>query len=166
VNRLTVDVPASLEEFQQQYEQAVPPVPLEQVEALVARGAPWSEMLELIGKEAPLGFLIYWRNDLHPVMRLAGDTAQGVFYLMGNHILAERMYRYQPAVMLYAPLHTMIWPSPGGDTHFTFDRPSDQFSSFGTPQITQVGIELDKKLAALLAHLGLAVPSQLPAHKD
>jgi hypothetical protein len=48
VNRLTVEVPASPEEFQQQYEQAVPPVPREQVEALVARDAPWSEMLELI----------------------------------------------------------------------------------------------------------------------
>jgi hypothetical protein len=36
VNRLTVDVPASLAEFQQQYEQAVPPMPREQV-AGVAR---------------------------------------------------------------------------------------------------------------------------------
>lgn len=161
VNRLTVEVPASLEEFRQQYEQAVPPEPREQVEALVARDAPWSQMLELIEKEAPLGFLIYWRNDLRPVMRLAGDAAQGIFYLMGNHTIAERMYRYQPAVMLYAPLHTMIWQSPDGETRFTFDRPSDQFGSFGTPQITQVGTELDQKLAALLEHLGLRVPEQL-----
>jgi hypothetical protein len=166
VTRLTVDVPASLEEFQQQYEQAVPPEPREQVETLVARGAPWSEMLELVDNAAPFGFLIYWRNDVSPVMRLAGDTAQGVFYLMGNHTLAERMYRYQPAVMLYAPLHTMIWQSPGGGTRFTFDRPSDQFGSFTTSQITQVGIELDKKLAELLEHLGLDVPSQLTTHKD
>jgi Domain of unknown function DUF302 len=166
VNRLTVNVPASLAEFQQQYEQAVPPMPREQVEALVARGAPWSEMLELVEKAAPFGFLIYFRNDVSPVMRLAGDTAQGVFYLMGNHTIAERMYRYQPAVMLYAPLHIMIWQSAGGGTHFTFDRPSDQFSSFASPQITQVGIELDTKLATLLEHLGLDVPSQLTAHKD
>lgn len=48
----------------------------------------------------------------------------------GNHTIAERMYRYDPAVMLYAPLHTMIWGSPDGATHFTFDRPSDQFGSF------------------------------------
>jgi len=46
VNRLTVDVPAAPEEFQRQYEQAVPPVPMEAVSALVARGAPWSEMVE------------------------------------------------------------------------------------------------------------------------
>lgn len=166
VTRLTVEVPASLEEFRQQYEQAVPPVPREQVGALLARGAPWSEMLELVDNAAPFGFLIYWRNDVRPVMHLAGDTAQGVFYLMGNHTIAERMYRYQPAVMLYAPLHTMIWQSPGGGTHFTFDRPSDQFGSFGTPQVTQVGIELDQKLAALLEHLGLDVPSQLTTHKE
>jgi hypothetical protein len=99
-------------------------------------------------------------------MGLAGDTAKGIFYLMGNHILAERMYRYQPAVMLYAPLHTMIWQSPDGGTRFTFDLPSDQFGSFGTPQITQVGMELDKKLAALLEHLGLDVPTQLTARRD
>ena len=77
VIRLTIDVPASLEDFQQQYEQAVPPMPREQVEALVTRGAPWSEMVELIENAAPFGFLIYWRNDLRPVMRLAGDTAPG-----------------------------------------------------------------------------------------
>jgi hypothetical protein len=112
VNRLTVDVPASVAEFQQQYEQAVPAMPRERVDALVARSAPWEEMLDLIQNEAPFGFLIYWRNDAHPVMRLAGDAAKGIFYLMGNHTIAERMYRYHPAVMLYAPLHTMIWPGP------------------------------------------------------
>jgi hypothetical protein len=165
VHRLTVDVPASVEQFQQQYEQAVPSVPMEQVNALVTRGAPWSEMTDLIEKAAPFGFLIYFRLDMRPVMGLAGDPAAGVSYLMGNHILAERMYRHQPTVMLYAPLHTMIWQSPGG-TRFTFDRPSDQFDSFGIRQISQVGTEIDTKLAALLEHLGLDVPSRLTARKD
>jgi hypothetical protein len=161
VTRLTVDVPRTFEDFQEQYEQAVPPMPREEVDALVARGAPWSEMNALIAGAALLGFLIYWKNDVHSVMRLAGDTARGTFYLMGNHTIAERMYRHQPAVMLYAPLHTMIWESPHGATHFTFDRPSDQFGSFEMPAITAVGMELDQKLAALLDHLGLPVPAQL-----
>jgi hypothetical protein len=77
------------------------------------------------------------------------------------HITAERMYRYHPAVMLYAPLHTMIWESPEGSTKFTFDRPSDQFGSFGEPEITKVSLELNHELALLLEHLGLNGPSQL-----
>jgi hypothetical protein len=161
VTRLTVHVPLAVEDFQERYERAVPPLPREAVAALAARGAPWSEMNDLIASAAPFGFLIYWKNDVHSVMRLAGDTAKGIFYLMGNHTIAERMYRYQPAVMLYAPLHTMIWEARDGATRFTFDRPSDQFSSFDVPEITTVGMELDRKLAALLDHLGLRVPSQL-----
>jgi hypothetical protein len=161
VTRLTVDVPLPVEEFQRQYERAVPPLPREQVDALVARGAPWSEMIDLIASAAPLGFLIYWKNQAHDVMGLAGDIAKGTFYLMGNHTIAERMYRHHPAAMLYAPLHTIIWDSPDGATHFTFDRPSDQFGSFGIPAITAVGVELNQKLTALLDHLGLSVPEQL-----
>jgi len=161
VHRLSIAVPASVGEFQQQYEQAVLALPRERVDALMARNAPWEEMLDLIVNEALFGFLIYWRNDVHPVMRLAGDAAEGIFYLMGNQTIAERMYRYHPAVMLCAPLHTMIWQDPAGGTRFTFDRPSDQFGSFGAPQITEVGIELDQKLAALLDHLGLNVPGEL-----
>jgi hypothetical protein len=80
---------------------------------------------------------------------------------MGNHTIAERMFRYEPAVMLYAPLHTTIWGSVGGPAHFTFDQPSDQFGSFGNPEVKAVGVELDRKLAALLAHLGVGVPDAL-----
>jgi hypothetical protein len=82
---------------------------------------------------------------------------------MGNHTIAERMFRYEPAVLLYAPLHTAIWGDADGPAHFTFDKPSDQFRSFANPEITAVGVELDRKVAALLAHLGLDVPDVLLA---
>jgi hypothetical protein len=36
-----------------------------------------------------------------------------------------------------------------------------QFGSFGNPAITEVGIELDRKLAALLELLGAPVPDAL-----
>jgi hypothetical protein len=67
------------------------------------------------------------------------------------------MFRHEPAVILYAPLHTAIW----GPAHFTFDQPSDQFGSFGNVEVTAVGVELDRKLAALLFHLGVTVPDAL-----
>jgi hypothetical protein len=37
-------------------------------------------------------------------MSLAGDPARCTAYLMGNHTIAEQMYRHDPSVMLYAPL--------------------------------------------------------------
>ena len=93
-------------------------------------------------------------------MRLAGDTAKGTFYLMGNHTIAERMYRYEPAVMQYAPLQIMIWENPDGATHFTFDPPSDQFGSFGVPAVAAVGAELNQKLVACSTTSACPSPSR------
>jgi len=162
--RFTIDTGEDPESFRARYEQAVPPLPKGQVAELARRQAPWSEMLELIASAAPLGFLIYFRNDSDPIFPLAGDTAVCTSYLMGNHTIAERMYRFEPSILLYAPLHTAIWGQPEGPAYFTFDRPSDQFGSYDHPEITAVGRELDLKLAALLDHLGLPVPPELTSN--
>ncbi len=158
--RLTLPIPG-VREFQARYEAAVPDLPLEAVADLVSRNAPWSEMVELIGRSAPHGFLIYFRNDVHPVMALAGDRADCVAYLMGNHVIAERMFRHDPRAMMYAPLHTVIWEDQDGDAWFTVDQPSKQFASFDIPEIADVGIALDHKLAALLDALSVPVPGEL-----
>jgi hypothetical protein len=118
-------------------------------------------MVELIDRSAPQGFLIYFRNDVHPVMALAGDSADCVSYLMVNHIFAERMFRHDPRAMMYAPQHTVIWEDKHGDAWFTVDQPSKQFASVDNPDIAQVGIELDHKLVALLDALAVAVPPEL-----
>jgi hypothetical protein len=71
------------------------------------------------------------------------------------------MFRYDPRAMTYAPLQTVIWADQDGDAWFTVDQPSKQFASFDIPEITEVGIELDHKLAALLVALEVPVPSEL-----
>jgi len=163
VSRWTIEIDSTPQEFRSKYERAVPPLPTADVEALAKRHAPWHEMVDLMAKAAPLGFVIYSVIDADPVMRLAGDPAYCVSYLMGNHTIAERMFRYEPATLLYAPLRTAIWGDGEGPAHFTFDQPSHQFGSFGIPEITAVGVELDRKMAALLNHLGAAVPDALVA---
>ena len=100
VPRLTLPIPA-VREFQKRYETAVPDLPLAAVTDLVSRTAPWSDMVELIERSAPHGFLIYFRNEVHPVMALAGERADCVAYLMGNHIFAERMFRHDPRALMY-----------------------------------------------------------------
>ena len=162
VTRLTLPIPG-VREFMTRYEAAVPDYPHAAAADLVSRGAPWSEMIALIDAAAPHGFLIYFRNDVHPVMALAGDRADCVSYLMGNLTIAERMFRHDPRAMLYAPLHTVIWERADGSAWFTVDQPSTQFQSFGIPEVADVGRELDHKLAALLEALEVPVPDGLRA---
>ena len=92
-------------------------------------------------------------------MSLAGDQASCTLHLMGNHTIAERMFRHEPAVMLYAPLHTVISGPVGGPVSFTFDQPSDQLGSFSNAEVEAVSVELDRKLAALLSHIGVGDPA-------
>jgi uncharacterized protein (DUF302 family) len=160
VRRLTVPVPG-VRTFQERYEKAVPDLPLDRVEQLIAVGAPWHAMVDLIDAAAPYGFLIYFRNDEHPVMTNAGDTADCIAYLMGNHVIAETMFRHDPRAMLYAPLRTLTWEDRSGHAWFTADQPSTQFASLGIPEVQTVGEELDRKLAVLLAALEVPMPDAL-----
>ncbi|MFF4055487.1 DUF302 domain-containing protein [Streptomyces sp. NPDC001668] len=89
---------------------------------------------------------------------MAGHARRCTTYLMGNHTIAERMYRHNPGVMLYAPLRTAIYESRDGRVWFSVDQPSTRFSSFADPEIADVGAELDGKLAELFTALGLVVP--------
>ena len=160
VRRLNIAVPG-VREFQERYEQAVPANPGVELAALVQRGASWDEVIDLHADVASHGFLIYWRNDIHGVMQLAHDDNDCVAYLMGNVTIAERMFRHDPRAMLYAPLRTVIWEGADGRAWFTVDQPSIQFGSFGIPEVTAVGIELDRKLGALLEALRVEVPMAL-----
>jgi hypothetical protein len=56
---------------------------------------------------------------------------------------------------------SLIEEDHAGDAWFTVDQPSKQFGSFAHPAITDVGIELDHKLGAVLDALGVPVPSSL-----
>ncbi len=160
VNRLTIDIDADYDDFRSRYEQAAPTVTAQQLGEVLARGGGWPAMLDWVDGIAPHGFLIYASVEIGTMMRYAGHEVRGTEYLMGNHTIAERMLRHDPAVMLHAPLRTLLW-AQADHVHLAVDQPSTQFASFGQPEITEVGVELDRKLAALLARLGTPVPPEL-----
>jgi hypothetical protein len=160
--RLTVQVGSTPGEFQAHCEEAVPTWSQDKMIALVERQVSWQEMIDPVHAATPWGFLIYNKIDATPVVRLAGDRASAVNYLMGNHTIMERMFRHEPAAYLYVPLHTVIRSQPEGGAYFTFDQPSGQFASLGHPGVAAVGLELDPKMAALLDDLDVRVPDELP----
>jgi hypothetical protein len=152
-------VDASFDDFRRRYEAAVPRFPVARFQALIARKVPWSEIVETTEALARYGFLMYWSHDMSPMMALAGNIQLCVMYLMGNHTIAERMFRHAPRVMNYAPLRTVITRGADGEKRFTLDLPSSQFASFNDAAIAEVGRLLDQKLATLLQHLKVTVPT-------
>jgi hypothetical protein len=161
VDRLTIQIDDSFDGFRNRYERAVPEFQRERFDAFIKEGVDWQTVLEATAENAPHDFILYWSHDFTSLMGLAGDRGRCVEYLMGNHTIAQKMYRYNPAILLYAPLRTAIVDDADGATRFTVDQPSTRFGSFNIPQITAVGIELDRKLAALLAFLDAPVPAAL-----
>ncbi|MFB7502262.1 DUF302 domain-containing protein [Streptomyces broussonetiae] len=157
--RLVVALPRPYDEAREQYETLVPEVDL----ARFLQTASWQATLELAEINAPHGFMRYYRSDITAVM--AGSTSRWktTQYLMGNHTIAERMFRHDPSVMLHAPLRTLLYSDPDGGTELAVDQPSLLFASYGNPRIADVGLELDALLARLISLLGGETPPQLAA---
>jgi uncharacterized protein (DUF302 family) len=156
VRRLTIDVP--FDDFRGRYEEAVPAYDLA---ARLPQLPNWDAVIEDVEQAAPYGFLRYGTIDASPAFAIAGHKARSIIYLMGNHTIAETMYRHDPAIMLYAPLRLCLYEDLDGQGHLSIDQPSDQFGSFGDPDIAATGRMLDQKLADLLEGLGVAVPETL-----
>ena len=112
--------------------------------------ASWQATLELAEINAPHGFMRYYQNDITAVMAGSPSLWKATQYLMGNHTIAERMFRHDPSAMLHAPLRTLLYADPDGDTQLAVDQPSLLFASYDDPGIADVGRELDTLLARLI----------------
>ena len=162
VVRLDIGVNDDYEDFRRRFETAVPAWDRNRGDELVARKAPWSEVMAVTAASAPHDFLLYWKLDIAPLMSLAGNTRRATEYLMGNHVIAETMYCHDPAVALYVPLRCAIYEGEAG-TRFSIEQPSTTLLALGRDEITRVGVELDRKLAKLLVALDAEVPAVLAA---
>jgi hypothetical protein len=156
--RLVVALPRPYDAARAEYETLVPEVD----SARFFQTVSWQATLELAEINAPHGFMRYYRSDITAAMAGSPSSWQATQYLMGNHTIAERMFRHDPSVMLHAPLRTLLYADPEGDTKLAIDQPSLSFGSYGNPKIADVGLELDALLAQLITLLGGEPPPQLP----
>lgn len=163
VRTFSVVMPGNFEDSVASFESKAPPLDGEKFAQEVRRTDSWDEITEWTTSRAPHGFLVYWKNDVRGLMGRAGDTHQAIAYLLGNHITAEKMFRIDPRVMIYAPLRVEISQVEGGAVMFTADVPSDMFGGYGSDEILAVAQGLDIALAALLVELGATPPGFLAA---
>lgn len=58
--------------------------------------------------------MIYMAIDVTALFTVASNRTRAVTYLLGNHVVAESMFRHEARAMLYAPLGLLIHAN--GDT--------------------------------------------------
>ncbi len=160
--RLVVVLPMSYDDARARYEAIVPTYDA----SAFAHAKSWNDTLDIAGVQAPHGFMLYARFDAAPMMVGSPSRGRATEYLMGNHTIAETMFRHDPGVLLHAPLRTLISAGDDDVTRFSVDQPSLQFASFGQPEIAAVGHRLDALLAGVIALLGGDVPEQLESPAD
>jgi hypothetical protein len=155
--RLIVHLPHLYDDARELYETLVPEADL----ARFGQMANWQATLELAEINAPQRFMRYYRTDVTAAMAGSASFWKATEYLMGNHTIAELMFHHDPAVMLHAPLRTLIYADPDGDTKLAVDQPSLLFASYNNPDIETVGYRLDYQLALLIINMGGDVPPAL-----
>ena len=57
-----------------------------------------------MAKNAPNEFMIYAKIGGTELLSLTGHHTPAIEYLIGNHVIAETMFRHDPKALLYAPL--------------------------------------------------------------
>ncbi|MCV7409960.1 hypothetical protein AWC05_23145 [Mycobacterium florentinum] len=155
MNRIDIATGVEFEAFIAAFEKAAPPVDRSVVQQIVARGGSWDDVLAAAETNAPNGLMVYAKIDALPFFSLAGHTTKAVEYLLGNHTIAETMYRHDPKALLYAPLRLLVHAGADGNAIFSMDQPGPAFGSLGIAEVTKVGESLDRKVANLLRVIGI-----------
>jgi|GEM_PF-3657810 len=160
VARLLITPGLPWAEVVSRFEKTVPPLPTAQLAAAL-RSESFKAVQALLAKASPVSMFLFYTLDATPFMTAAGHHAKCKTYLLGNPLIAEKMYGFNAAVMLYAPLRIAIFTDQTGTAHLVIDRPSDLFASFEEAHIATTGHSLDATLAKLLRQMEFPVPSQL-----
>jgi hypothetical protein len=132
------------------FEAKVPPADNDTFKRLAESHASSREVEEAVRSMAgELEFMSFAKLEQGPLVSLLGKPKKMVVFLLGNPVLANRMFEANPAIGVYAPLRAAIYEDAQGRTHFTYDRPSALLGQFANAQVRAVAQLLDDKMGAL-----------------
>ena len=155
MTRLDVFTGVGFDDFLTAFEAAAPPYDPVPVQRIVESGGTWDEVRAKVAENAPNELMVYAKIDAIPLLGVAGHDVKAVEYLLGNHVIAETMFRHDPVALLYAPLRVLVYSDPDSNAVFSMDQPSSAFGSLGIAEVTEVGLSLDRKVANLLRVMGV-----------
>jgi hypothetical protein len=155
LTRLDIATGLPFDEFKAAFETAAPVFDRAQVQRITDAGGSWDDIKAAVTVNAPNQLMVYARIDATELFTVAGHHTKAVEYLLGNHVIAESMFRHDPHALLYAPLRVLIYDDADGNAVFSMDQPSDAFGSLGVAAVTEVGRGLDDKVSTLLRVIGV-----------
>ena len=155
MTRIDVHTGVPFAEFCAAFEKAAPPYDPVPVQRIVESGGTWDDVRASVAENAPNELMVYATIDAAPLLGVAGHDVKAVEYLLGNHTIAETMFRHDPRALLYAPLRVLVYSDADGNAVFSMDQPSSAFGSLGIAEVTDVGLSLDRKVADLLRVIGV-----------
>jgi uncharacterized protein (DUF302 family) len=155
MTRVDVFTGWGFDEFLTAFEAAAPPFDPGPMQRIVDSGGTWDDVRAKVAENAPNELMVYAKIDGRPLLAVAGHDVKAVEYLLGNHVIAETMFRHDPKALLYAPLRVLVYSDADGNAVFSMDQPSSAFGSLGIADVTEVGLGLDRKVANLLRVVGV-----------
>ncbi len=155
MTRVDIATGVAFDEFVTKLEEAAPPLDREAMERIPAAGGSWDDVRAAVAKNAPNELMVYAKIGATELLGVAGHRTRAIEYLIGNHIIAETMFRHDPKALLYAPLRMLVYSGSDGNAVFTMDQPSPAFGSLGIADVTKVGEGLDRKVVNLLRIIGV-----------
>jgi uncharacterized protein (DUF302 family) len=155
MTRVDIATGVHFDEFIAAFEQAAPAVDRAAMERIAAARGDWDDVRAAVAKNAPNELMVYAKVDATALFSVAGHRTPAIEYLLGNHVIAETMFRHDPKAMLYAPLRLLVYGDADGNAIFTMDQPGPAFGSLGIAEVTEVGAGLDRKVVNLLRVLGV-----------
>ena len=155
MTRVDIATGMPFDQFVDALEKAAPPVDRAAFAKIAESGGDWDDVLAAAAKNAPNELMVYAKIDATELFSLAGHRTRAVEYLIGNHVIAETMFRHDAKALLYAPLRMLVYTDGEGDAIFTMDQPGPAFGSLGIDEVSKVGEGLDRKVVNLLRVIGV-----------
>ena len=161
MTRLNINTGIPFDEFRAAFENAAPSFDPAPYLEIIHAGGSWADVEATVAAYAPHGLMIYAIIDATALMAFAGHEGQAVEYLLGNHVIAETMFRRDRNALLYAPLRVLVFSDSAGDAVFGIDQPSTVFAGLDDPEVAATGVLLDGKVSGLLRAIGVGVDARL-----
>ncbi|GAA4172004.1 hypothetical protein [Gryllotalpicola koreensis] len=143
------------------FEGAVPELTDAAALARLAEDGDWQSFTRALAWESPSGFVRVWSSRPGELLAAAGSGRPSAVWLIVNHAIGARLFRHDPATVLYSPLRLEAHAAADAGTVLAFELPSARLRSFGTNKVTQAGAELDRALGDLVEDLGFPRPGAL-----